>query len=158
MLIEKNKITFLTIKGLYTFLLRLSKDRQGTLPKFSLDNEKCKEIVFLRKTINDLLGFDFTFNGQDLHLTFSQWKLRVFMDWLEKNNAKEVYLSAITYQRGMEDPIKCVNAVIDSHFIGIIDYTLYWERTREGHGYWSQLNDAWKDYVRKKNRLHLSTV
>lgn len=34
-----------------------------------------------------------------------------------------------------------------------IDYSIYWTGTKEGHGFWSEINDDWREKLRKDQKL-----
>lgn len=85
--------------------------------------------------------------------------IREFLFFLKKENAYKKYIKAIKQQRKKEFinwenyinilTIKTFKGVFtNSSVVYLIDYSFHWASTKEGHDFWSALDQKWRDKMK----------
>lgn len=81
-------------------------------------------------------------------------KLKMFLRWLKEKNIYFKYKRAFICQWSVkthEKPLDYLRKILNRHFISVIKYTIFWKKTTEGHHFWAEISNEWRNFVKENN-------
>ena len=89
-------------------------------------------------------------NHKEMDFSTTRGRKRFFIDFLKYNNVFLQYRKNFIIEQQKHAKNDTIKGLLSNFYLEMINYGFTWTETPQGHSFWSNLNQQWKNYIREK--------